>query len=245
VVRNPVTAGQPLTRGNLVGPQDRGFLAAALGPGMRAVTIPMPDRTGGVGGFIFPGDRVDLVLTQNVEGGGDGPALKVSETIVRNLRVLALDQRVDSKDKDGKIVISKPDTVTLEATPRIAEKLAVGQTLGTISFTLRSLTDTTAELERAVASGQIKLPAGASPAEERKMLLAIASQPMDGGTTFTTGGDVSRFQRRTVPARTAPPTGAPAPASAGVTANGDARPMGPMVRVARGNNVSYVPVGAR
>ena len=83
VVRNPVTAGQPLTRGALVGPNDRGFLAAALGPGMRAVTVPV-SATSGVGGFIFPGDRVDMVLTQEVIGGGDGPPLRVSETIVRN-----------------------------------------------------------------------------------------------------------------------------------------------------------------
>src|SRR3712207_6599807 len=94
VVRYPVTAGQPLTRGALVGPQDRGFLAAALGPGMRAITVPVNNATG-VAGFVFPGDRVDIVLTQTVEGGGDGPPLRVSETIVRNVRVLATDQRID------------------------------------------------------------------------------------------------------------------------------------------------------
>src|SRR6476619_1648596 len=97
VVRYPITAGQPVTRGALVGPNDRGFLAAALGPGMRAVTVPV-SVTSGVGGFIFPGDRVDMVLTQTVTGGGEGSPLKVSETIVRNLRVLATDQRIDSKD---------------------------------------------------------------------------------------------------------------------------------------------------
>ena len=63
VVRYQVTAGQPLTQGALVAPGDRGFLAAALGPGMRAVTIPVSAKTG-VGGFVFPGDHVDLVLTQ-------------------------------------------------------------------------------------------------------------------------------------------------------------------------------------
>src|SRR5689334_17513185 len=94
VVRNAITAGQPVTQGALVGPNDRGFLAAALGPGMRAVTVPVSSTTG-VAGFVFPGDRVDLVLTQEVAGGGEGPALKVSETIVRNLRVLATDQRTD------------------------------------------------------------------------------------------------------------------------------------------------------
>lgn len=62
VVRHPVTAGEPVTQGSLVRPGDRGFLAAALGPGMRAITVPVSARTG-VGGFIFPGDRVDLMLT--------------------------------------------------------------------------------------------------------------------------------------------------------------------------------------
>ena len=82
VVRYAIAAGQPVTRGSLVGPQDRGFLAAALGPGMRAVTVPV-NTSSGVAGFVFPGDHVDLVLTQQVSGGGDGPPLKVSETIVR------------------------------------------------------------------------------------------------------------------------------------------------------------------
>ena len=215
---------------------------------MRAVTIPMPERTGGVAGFVFPGDRIDLVLTQDVEGGGDGPPLKVSETVVRNLRVLALDQRLDSKDKDGKTIVAKPDLVTLEATPRLAEKIAVAQKIGTLSITLRSIADTTAELERAVASGQIKLPANATPAEERKMLLAIASQPIDTGSTYTTGGDVSRFQRRNVPGREGAAVSASAPASVSPAIAGgavDSRPAGPTVRVARGNTVSFVPVGAR
>jgi Flp pilus assembly protein CpaB len=104
VVRYAIAAGQPVTRGSLVGPQDRGFLAAALGPGMRAVTVPVNVSTG-VAGFVFPGDHVDLVLTQQVAGGGDGPPLKVSETIVRNVRVLATDQRYTDKDEDGKTIV--------------------------------------------------------------------------------------------------------------------------------------------
>ena len=63
VVRTPITAGQPITQGSIVAPGDRGFLAAALGPGMRAVSVPVSALTG-VSGFVFPGDRVDLVLTQ-------------------------------------------------------------------------------------------------------------------------------------------------------------------------------------
>jgi pilus assembly protein CpaB len=251
VVRYNVTAGQPVTRGSLVGPQDRGFLAAALGPGMRAITVPVNASTG-VAGFVFPGDHVDLVLTQQVEGGGDGPSLKASETIVRNIRVLATDQRVTDKDKDGKTEVKTFSNVTIEVTPRIAEKITVAQSIGTLSLSLRSIADNTSELERAVAAGDVKVPAGANPAQERQLLLAIANRPNDSNTTFTTGGDVSRFQRRTVPAK---PADQMAQAMAGlgkgigqaIAGQPGASPAvpGPVVRIARGNNVTVVPVGAR
>ena len=256
VVRYPVTAGQPLTRGALVGPGDRGFLAAALGPGMRAITVPV-NVSSGVAGFVFPGDRVDMVLTQSVEGGGDGPPLKVSETIVRNIRVLATDQRVDSKGEDGKTEVKTFSNVTFEVTPRIAEKIAVAQNMGTLSLALRSIADSTAELERAIASGEVRVPEGVNPAQERQMLLAVANRPIDTNTTYTTGGDVSRFQRRSVPARAAGPAqqagdslskfadallGRGQPAG---VAGAQPVPTGPVVRVARGNNVTVVPVGAR
>ena len=242
VVRYNITAGQPVTRGSLVGPQDRGFLAAALGPGMRAITVPV-NVSSGVAGFVFPGDHVDMVLTQQVEGGGDGPSLKVSETIIRNLRVLATDQRVTDKDDDGKTQVKTFSNVTLEVTPRIAEKIAVAQSLGTLSLSLRSIADNTADLERAVAAGDIKVPTGTNPADEKQMLLAMANRPIDGNTTFSTGGDVSRFQRRSVPARS---PGQSAEGSSGSGAVASAMvPTGPVVRIARGNNVTVVPVGAR
>src|SRR3954453_7915826 len=252
VVRYPITAGQPLTRGALVGPQDRGFLAAALGAGMRAITVPVNVSTG-VAGFVFPGDHVDLVLTQNVSGGGDGAPLKVSETIVRNVRVLATDQRFTDKDAEGKTKVQTFSNVTFEVTPRLAEKLAVAQSLGTLSLSLRSIADNTADLERAVAAGEIKVPANADPAQEKQMLLAIANRPSDNNTTFTTGGDVSRFQRRSVPAK-ADSGSQMGQAMAGLgkgigqaIAGQPGAPVvtGPVVRVARGNNVTVVPVGAR
>ena len=241
VVRNPITAGQPITKGALVGPNDRGFLAAALGPGMRAVTVPV-SVTSGVAGFIFPGDRVDMVLTQEVRGGGDGPPLRVSETIVRNLRVLATDQRIDAKDEEGKTLPKVFSTVTMEATPRLAEKIAVAQSLGMLSLSLRSIADNTAELERAVASGEVKVPAGTNPGQERQLLLAVANQPIDTNTTYTTGGDVSRFQRRTVPAKEGGQLQVSNSANASRSA-GVAAPVGPVVRVSRGNSVTVVPVG--
>jgi len=242
VVRYPITAGQPVTRGSLVGPQDRGFLAAALTAGMRAITVPV-NTSSGVAGFVFPGDHVDLVLTSNVEGGGDGPTLKVSETIIRNIRVLATDQRTDEKDKDGKTTVKTFSNVTLEVTPRIAEKIAVAQSLGTLSLSLRSIADNGADVERAVASGDVKVPEGTNPAQEKQMLLAIANRPIDTNTTYSTGGDVSRFQRRTVPARPQQMADAMAGVGKGLGqaiagANGSASPSPSGVRVVRGNQVN-------
>jgi pilus assembly protein CpaB len=239
VVRHPITAGEPVTRGALVAPGDRGFLAAALGPGMRAVTIPVSAKTG-VGGFVFPGDRVDLVLTQTVKG-DEGTALKASETILRNLRVLATDQSTDSETVDGKTVVHTFRTVTLEVTPKIAEKVAVAQTIGTLSLSLRSIADNQSELERAIASGEVDLPDGASKEEEERLLKAAMSRPLDGPTSYVTGGQVSRFQRNSVPL-----SGAESArnVATSVTNSYGGAPVsrGPTVRVTRGKDTEAVSV---
>lgn len=244
VVRHPITAGEPVTQGSLVSPGDRGFLAAALGPGMRAVTIPVSARTG-VAGFVFPGDRVDMVLTQTVAGeGGAGAPLQTSETILTNLRVLATDQQTEtSTDEDGRTVVRAFSTVTLEVTPRIAEKIAVAQTIGTISLSLRSIADNQSELERALASGDINLPENATPEEEEALLRSAVSRPTEGSTTFVTGGDVSRFQRSTVPSRETAPAANPQPAAPNQFGNPvPSAPAGPTVRVRRGSNTTVEPV---
>lgn len=238
VVRYQITAGEPITQGALVAPGDRGFLAAALGPGMRAVTIPTSAKTG-VAGFIFPGDRVDIVLTQTVKG--DGQPLKAAETILRNLRVLATDQSTDSETVDGKTKVKKFSTVTLEVTPKIAEKIAVAQTIGTLSLSLRAITDNQAELERAIASGEVNLPEGATREDEERMLRAAMSRPQDEAQTFVTGGDVSRFQRHTLPTQQGA-AGAGDGATVTVTA---AKNLGPSVRVTRGKDTTIVSVGGK
>jgi pilus assembly protein CpaB len=242
VVRNPITAGQPMTQGSLVAPGDRGFLAAALGPGMRAVTVPVSALTG-VAGFVFPGDRVDLVLTQNVAGQGTGDSLKVSETIIRNLRVLATDQRSQpSVDEKGNTIVSEYKLVTIEVTPRIAEKIAVAQTIGTISLSLRSLADNAAELEQALASGQMNLPKGASAEEEERILSSLSKQPTGGTGGYTTGGEVSRFQRRTPPAVTPVQI---AKEQVQLAKQIEKATKGPVVRVSRGGSTTEVSVDRR
>lgn len=256
VVRYPITAGEPVTQGALVAPGDRGFLAAALGPGMRAVTVPVSAMTG-VAGFVFPGDRVDLMLTQTVKG-ADGPPLQATETILRNVRVLATDQSTEQEVVDGKTTVTAFRTVTLEVTPTIAEKINVAQTIGTLSLSLRSIADSQSELERAIASGDLTVPEGATAEEEEAILRAAMSRPLDSRSTYSTGGDVSRFQRSTVPSQTSDrdrlrmqvqdegvPDRAPAIAARRADtgeAPAEAAPRGPVVRVTRGKTTTVVPV---
>ncbi|TIX51324.1 Flp pilus assembly protein CpaB [Alteraurantiacibacter aquimixticola] len=233
VVRFPVTAGEPVTQGSLVAPGDRGFLAAALGPGMRAITVPVSARTG-VGGFVFPGDRVDLMLAQTVAG--DDGGLRAAETILTNLRILATDQSTETTTtEDGRTVVRAIRTVTLEVTPRIAEKITVAQTIGTLSLSLRSIADNQAELERAIAAGDIDVPSDATPEEEERILRQAVARPTEGPTTFVTGGDVSRFQRRNLAPTNAAPAGNGQPMPSFV---GPVQPSGPTVRVTRGKNTS-------
>lgn len=252
VVRHAITAGQPLTQGALVHPDDRGFLAAALGPGMRAVTVKV-SREEGVAGFVFPGDRVDVMLAQKLSVDSETSAypdkeLFTAETIIRNVRVLATDQRYNAEDETGKTPVRTFGSVTLEATPEIAEKIAVAQDMGKLSLALRPLAESAGELEAAIASGEIDVPAGAGAAAEQKMLAQAAARPTASRSSATTGGDVSRFW---VPVRgrvTSPRPqqsengGSYAPSGAGRQATA---PTGPVVRVTRGDKTTEVPVGGK
>lgn len=234
VVRNPITAGQPLSQGSLVSPGDRGFLAAALGPGMRAVTVQVNDITG-VAGFVFPGDRVDLLLTQQVASQvqNDLP-LRATETIIRNVRVLATDQRpVQQVDEKGNTSVVPFRMVTLEVTPAIAERISVAMTIGTISLSLRALADDQAELEMALASGKLNMPKGASADEEAAIIGSIKKQPSAGSSSYATGGQVSRFQRTSVPAITPVQRAVEAVRVTQQTEKATKEARGPVIRVYR------------
>ena len=241
VVRVAMTAGAPITKGALVNPGDRGFLAAALGPGMRAVTVPL-SADQGVAGFVFPGDRVDILLTLTLEDEeNDKVKLYTTETVVRNLRVLAVDQRTTPTDENGNSTPTVFGTVTIEATPRIAESIAVARTTGTLSLALRSIADTQGELEEAIATGAVSVRDGDARGEAR-MLAGARARPQSGSQGATTGGDVSRYLRRGMPPRGSVPQAGGA-AAAGPAAQASPVPTGPSVRVVRGDQVTIVPVG--
>jgi pilus assembly protein CpaB len=137
VAREPFTAGDPISEAKIVSPGSRGFLAAVLRPGMRAVSVPVTP-TSGISGFVFPGDQVDIVVSETVPGGdgnGNTPPRKGAETVLRDLRVLAVDQKLDSKA--GEAVVAQ--RVTLEVTEKQSEIIAVVSEMGKLSLSLRSL----------------------------------------------------------------------------------------------------------
>lgn len=135
VVRSNVMPGEPITDGRIVRPGDRGFLAAVLQPGTRAISVPI-NATTGISGFVFPGDKVDMLLTHSIKlGGNSGAVRRATETVLSDIRVLAVDQRTD--DVEGKAVLAK--TATLEVTPKQAEVIAVASEMGRLSLSLRSL----------------------------------------------------------------------------------------------------------
>ncbi|MCH9051902.1 MAG: Flp pilus assembly protein CpaB [Proteobacteria bacterium] len=141
VVRRGIAAGQPITSGRIVKAGDRGFLAAVLRPGYRAVSLRI-NATSSIAGLIFPGDRVDIILTHSVKA--DGPSRRVSETVLTNVRILAIDQKTDDQDSAPKL----GKNATFEVTPKQAEMLSVLSDLGKLSLSLRSLAKDEAELQR-------------------------------------------------------------------------------------------------
>jgi pilus assembly protein CpaB len=137
IARAPFIAGEPIKEQKLIKISEGGVMAAILPSGMRAISTPIREETA-AGGFILPNDRVDVILSRAVKVGNKDD--HVSETILRNIRVLAIGQTLEQHGGD-KVATGK--TATLELTPRQTEVLALGQSLGDISLSLRSLADAT------------------------------------------------------------------------------------------------------
>jgi pilus assembly protein CpaB len=153
VVRAVVLAGQPIANTALVKGDASGFMAAMLPPGMRAVSITISTDSG-AGGFILPNDRVDVILTRKFDQ--TSPPLVVADTILSNVRVLAMDQTF-KQEKDTKTVLAK--TATLELNPAQAEIVTRSAVAGSLSLVLRPLGDNEAV---ASLSDRLKKMAGNS-----------------------------------------------------------------------------------
>ena len=139
IVRVALVSGDPLRDPDVVMAKGSGFMAAVLPQGMRAVAVDISPESG-AGGFILPDDRVDVLLTRHDKAAEKATGVEkfTSDTILSNVRVLAVDQNVEEKN-GAKTVIGK--TATLELTEQQAETLSLSKQMGTISLTLRSLLD--------------------------------------------------------------------------------------------------------
>lgn len=181
VIRRGIVKGEPITLERMIKPGDRGFVAAILKQGMRAVSVNVNAMTG-ISGLVFPGDYVDVILTHGIRQLDDEerPIRQVSETILQKVRVLAMDQSTD--DQNAKPAV--PKTATLEVSPKQAEILMVAIELGRLSLSLRSL-----------SSGDDM--ADHKPSEPSKTtdeaVLKVAKAQDNANPTFTLDGEASRL----------------------------------------------------
>lgn len=140
VIRTRIPAGQPVLPSAMVKSGEQGFMAAVLAPGMRAITVPI-SATSGVGGFVFPGDKVDLLLSIALKPEDEESSLKrkfyFTETLLKDIRVIGKDQSAEQTEGEAKVAKS----ATLEVTPKQAEQVALATQIGKLSLSLRSLAD--------------------------------------------------------------------------------------------------------
>jgi pilus assembly protein CpaB len=139
ITRVAFFAGEPIREAKLIKGKSSGYMAAVLPTGMRAVSTEISPETG-AGGFILPNDHVDVILSRRDKEAekAAGVEIHTSETILSNVRVLAIDQTVEEKGGQ-RVVVGK--TATLELAPQQAETLARARQMGTLSLALRSLVD--------------------------------------------------------------------------------------------------------
>ena len=146
IARSPFVAGEPIREAKIIKSNGSGFLAAILPGGMRAVAVEISPETG-AGGFILPNDRVDVIFTPRPRDSDrrDSADETPSETILNNVRVLAIDQSIEEKNGQ-RVVIGK--TATLEVTAGEGQRLTQSRQNGTLSLALRSLVDANQRGER-------------------------------------------------------------------------------------------------
>lgn len=196
MVRRSLGEGQPILPADVVHPGDHGFLAAVLGPNMRAITVAV-DAVSGTAGLIWPGDRVDLILTQAM----DDPSLVAghrvaAETVLSDARVIAVDQQiVQGQAPDGAIAPANR-TATLEVTASQAERVLVAVRLGKLSLSVLAA-------DRRV-DGVVQAAGSPAPALLAPSAIAVSPSSRPVGASVTWAGDVSPAlggASRTAPAK--------------------------------------------
>jgi pilus assembly protein CpaB len=206
VVRKGIVAGSPITEAQIARPGDRGFLAAVLTPGMRAISIDVNEPSS-VAGLVFPGDRVDVLLNmqftiQQADGSQSNYRPQTSETVLENVRLLATDRNLNDIEGEPK----KLNTVTVELTPKQAEMIKVAAQMGQLALSLRGLGmpdgkgsgPTVASAQTAASSffaqqaADTTGPESGQPKDKSKSNAADEDPAPERGETYTFDTEVSR-----------------------------------------------------
>lgn len=138
VTRRAFAQGEPITLGSVLQPDGRGFLAAVLEPGYRAVAMPIDMETA-VGGYIQPNDRVDVILTYTTEARGNAPATTSSEVILEDIRVMALDDQVQTQTTGEAPARVEANVAVLELSAEDSRLIALAEARGNLSLALRGV----------------------------------------------------------------------------------------------------------
>jgi pilus assembly protein CpaB len=136
----PMFEGETINEKKLVNPKGGGFMSAVLPKGMRAISVAISDRSS-AGGFILPNDRVDVILTRKITAGGTGSQIVKSETVISNVRVLAINQTFRQAKEGEEVAIKGNETATIELTMPQAEIIARVESEGELSLALRSIAE--------------------------------------------------------------------------------------------------------
>lgn len=157
MVRRSLSAGEPLRTGDVMRPGEHGFLAAVLKPGRRAVTIGV-DNISGTAGLIWPGDRVDVVLTQTLDDTNLPPDRRIAaETVMQDALVIAIDRMMVQGANPDTPEPAAPRTVTLEVSNGEVARIQVAARIGRLSLAVRSadMPASSAEIAPPVWAGDV------------------------------------------------------------------------------------------
>jgi len=139
-VRLPLFEGEPIVERKMVLPGQAGFMSAILPKGMRAISVAISERSS-AGGFILPNDRVDVILTRKLDDPNSNQKVVKSETVITNVRVLAINQTYRQEAGDDKVTVAEGKTATLELDPRQTEVISMVESAGELSLALRSIAE--------------------------------------------------------------------------------------------------------
>lgn len=138
--RLPIFSGEPIVERKLVMPTQAGFMSAILPQGMRAISVAISERSA-VSGFILPNDRVDVILTRKIDGPDGGSKVVRSETVLTNVRVLAINQTFRQEAGEDKVTVTEGRTALLELDPLQSEVITMVESAGELSLALRSIAE--------------------------------------------------------------------------------------------------------